>query len=472
MTAQTVTTSTGTIGQIFMPMHFSSVNQFTHPAFDPHSCHPRDKADAVKITRSTSSRSPVCRITIVDPLWKIITVALVLRKIAVFWGLISATLIAEPLVILVSIDGCRWDYPELHDAPTLQQLSMEGFRVERLVPSYPTKTFPNHYTLVTGLHPESHGIIQNQFWDDDFKAWFGIGAHPAAREGRWWGGEPIWITAQNQGLRTACVFWPGTEADIRGQRPHKWLAYDGDMPEPERVQQVLTWTALPPTERPHFITLYFEAVDSAGHDFGPAAIQTNQALHLVDDALRQLREGLIKQGLWESTHLIVTSDHGMTEIDESRLIILEDLIDLDEVRVVFNGASGGLDSLDEYRAPEIVQALDQHPHLHAFARANVPARFHFSSNPRIPDIVLIPDLGWKIKSRSVPETESVSGGDHGYDNSEPDMASIFIARGPQFKARSSLKLSRNTDVYNLLCHLLKITPAPNEGSQILIPVAD
>ncbi|MCC5025565.1 MAG: alkaline phosphatase family protein [Candidatus Synoicihabitans palmerolidicus] len=153
---------------------------------------------------------------------------------------------ANLLVILVSIDGCRWDNPELHDTPFLQELSHAGTRVERLIPSYPSKTFPNHYTLVTGLRPASHGIIQNRFYDSTFEAWFGIRSHPAAREGRWWGGESIWLTAQRQGLRTACFFWPGSEADILGQHPDKWLRYDDSISEIDRVRQVLQWTAYPP----------------------------------------------------------------------------------------------------------------------------------------------------------------------------------------------------------------------------------
>lgn len=392
-----------------------------------------------------------------------------LRRFITVWALLAATLVADPLVILVSIDGCRWDYPELHEAPTLQRIATEGFRVERLIPSYPTKTFPNHYTLVTGLHPESHGIIQNKFWDDNFEAWFGIGNHPAAREGRWWGGEPIWLTAQRQGLRTACMFWPGTEADIKGQYPDKWRRYDGSISELDRVRQVLQWTELPAAERPHFITLYFEAVDSAGHSFGPTAKQTGSALQVVDQALDQLRQRLIKQGLWESTHLIITSDHGMTDIDTSRAIVLEDLINLDDVRIIFDGASGGLNAINPSQTAELVQALNQHPHLKAFTRSDVPARLHFSANDRIPDIVLIPDLGWKTRKRPVSPGSSNWGGDHGFDNIEPDMASIFIGRGPQFDAGKQLKSAPNTSVYNLLCHLLQITPAPNEGSQILIP---
>lgn len=396
------------------------------------------------------------------------TFAFVLQRLLGLFGLITVTLVAEPLVVLVSIDGCRWDYPELHDAPTLQSIAAEGFRVERLVPSFPTKTFPNHYTLVTGLRPETHGIIQNKFWDDEFEAWFGIGAHPAAREGRWWGGEPIWITAQQQGLRTAAFFWPGTEADIQGRRPDKWMKYDKKVPDGDRVNQVLAWSNLPDTERPHLVFLYFERVDTAGHHYGPESPQTKTALHHVDQALAQLRQGLIDQGRWDSTHLLITSDHGMTTISPDQTIPLGELIDLDKVQVVFNGANGGLNAVDAAAIPDLVEALNRHPQLRAYARADVPARLHYSNNDRIPDIILIPHLGWKTSLHPAPAESDDRGGDHGFDNIEADMASIMIAHGPRFRAGTKISETSNVDVYNLLCELLGITPAPNEGGQTLV----
>ncbi len=371
----------------------------------------------------------------------------------------------QPLVILVAIDGCRWDYPEKHDAPFLRELSADGVRMERLTPSYPSKTFPNHYTLVTGLRPESHGIIQNRFYDPAFEAWFGIGAHPAAREGRWWGGEPVWLTAQRQGLRAACMFWPGSEADIQGLHPDHWLRYDDRISEMDRVQRVLTWTAQPAAERPHLITLYFEAVDSAGHRFGPAAPETGRALHRIDAALRTLRDGLAAQGLWQHTHLIVTADHGMTWCDPAHTVVLEDLVDPTSIETVFFGASAGL-NLKSGDLAATVARLNAHPHLHAFAREDVPARLHFSHNTRIPDIVVVPDLGWHLSNRAWVERQrdrEPDYGDHGYDPAEPDMGAVFLAHGPGFAPGTTWPVTDNIHVYNLLCALLGVTPAANEG---------
>ncbi|GAB5560572.1 MAG: ectonucleotide pyrophosphatase/phosphodiesterase [Synoicihabitans sp.] len=374
----------------------------------------------------------------------------------------------QPLVILVSIDGCRWDYPEKHDAPFLQRMADEGSRMERLIPSFPTKTFPNHYTLVTGLRPASHGIIQNKFYDPEFDAWFGIGAHPAAREGRWWGGEPIWLTAKRQGLRSACMFWPGAEADILGQHPDEWLRYNGAMTEEARVAQVLEWTGRPAENRPHMITLYFEAVDSQGHRHGPDAVETKLALHKIDDVLEDLEEGLRAQGLWGQTHLIITSDHGMAPKVPEQVVALAEHVDPEMLEIIYLGAAGGVNPKSG-SAAEIVDALAEVPHLRAYAKADVPSRLHYSHNARIPEVVLIPDAGWRVLlHRPKAGMGSRDRGDHGYDNREPDMGALFVVRGPNIPAGMSLPPTENVHVYNLLCALLGIEPAPNEGDQRLV----
>ncbi len=388
--------------------------------------------------------------------------------LAVHGALATAAVVAAPTVILVSIDGARWDYPELHDAPFLRELATTGVRAAHLRPSYPSKTFPNHYTLVTGLRPESHGIVQNRFFDADFNAWFGIGPHPAKREGRWWGGEPIWLTAQRQGLRTASLFWPGASADIHGQHPTTWLPFSGKMTPTERVAQVLEWIDLPPEERPQFIALYFDRVDSAGHRHGPTAPETRAALRDIDAALRSLREALLERDVWADTTLVVTADHGMTDVAPDNLIVLDELIDLDAVDVVFSGAAGGLKVKPPADTTALVGQLFVHPHLHAYARADVPERLHYSSNPRIPDIVLVPDLGWHITTRArLTAGHRPSPGDHGYDPIEPDMGALFLATGPGLEPGLLLPPVDNVHVYPFLCDVLGIEPAPNDGDHRL-----
>ncbi len=149
----------------------------------------------------------------------------------------------KPTVILISLDGFRYDYLDKYSPPTLNQLAKDGVRAKWMIPSFPTKTFPNHYTVATGLYPEHHGIIENNIWD--FGVTFGLGKREEVQNSRWWLGEPIWVTAEKQGLRAGAFFFPGTEAEIAGKRPTFWKQYDGKIPNNDRVDQILTWLDLP-----------------------------------------------------------------------------------------------------------------------------------------------------------------------------------------------------------------------------------
>lgn len=373
---------------------------------------------------------------------------------------------AKPLTILVSIDGCRWDYPELHYATFLQELAAAGTRVERLVPSYPTKTFPNHYTLVTGLRPAEHGIIQNKFYDPNFQAWFGIGSHPAAREGRWWGGEPIWNTLARQGKNATCMFWPGAEAAINGRHPDEWMPYQHDLPAADRIDQVVTWATSP--SPPDLITLYFSVVDDAGHDFGPTAPETRAALQEVDAALRDLSERLRAADRWADTTMIVVADHGMTPVTAERIVLLEDLVAPGVAIADFSGACTALRLADPSQARALVDQINATGHpIRAYLRDEVPERLHFRDNARIPDIVIIPELGWRVFPRREAEKRInegwADGGDHGFDPIAPDMSAIFIIAGRDIPAGRTLPPTDNVHVYHLLCALTGVKPAPNSG---------
>ncbi|MEM7788109.1 MAG: ectonucleotide pyrophosphatase/phosphodiesterase [Bacteroidota bacterium] len=233
----------------------------------------------------------------------------------------------QPVVVLISIDGFRYDYLDRDDAdtPTLDRLAREGVRAD-LVPVYPTKTFPNHYSLVTGLHPEAHGIVNNTMRDperliDGKPARFSLANREAVRDGAWWGGEPIWATAQRQGQATAVLFWPGSEAPIGGVLPTHGLPYNGDMPYADRVDWVLEH--LGGEDRPTFATLYFEGVDTAGHRHGPDAPETADAIEAVDVALGRLVDGLAEQGRLATTDLVVVSDHGMAAVAPERRVYID-----------------------------------------------------------------------------------------------------------------------------------------------------
>lgn len=370
----------------------------------------------------------------------------------------------KPL-ILISLDGFRWDYLDRYDAPTLERLVQEGVRAERLVPSFPSKTFPNHYTLVTGLRPDHHGIIANNMYDPDLDERFSLGRREAIEDARWWGGTPLWVSAEQQGLTSATYFWPGSEAAIGGVRPTYWKRFDDDVPGEDRVDEVLAWLDLPDDERPSFITLYYSDVDHAGHDAGPDAPETAEAVARVDAYLARLVEGLEARGLYDDVNLIVASDHGMAATSTERMIFLDDYIDMDDVDVI-DWSPVAMLQPQAGRADSVVAALrGAHPALDVYRRDELPERLHFGTHRRVPLVVGIADEGWSITTHDYFERSSdrYTGGTHGYDPALPSMGALFVAHGPAFRSGVVVPPLDNVDVYPLMADLLGLRPAPHDG---------
>ncbi len=229
----------------------------------------------------------------------------------------------KPTVILISVDGFRYDYFEKYKPENLNNLARKGVRARWMIPAYPSLTFPNHYTVATGLYPENHGIVGNTIYDPEFDAIFALSKREEVQNGRWWGGEPIWVTAEKQGQRAAAFFFPGTEAEIAGKRPTFWKEFDDKFPNPERVDQILKWLDLPAAERPTFYTLYFSDVDHAGHDFSPDSPEVGKAINNVDDALGRLIDGLKARRIFgKNVNLIIVSDHGMAVMNPTKAVII------------------------------------------------------------------------------------------------------------------------------------------------------
>jgi predicted AlkP superfamily pyrophosphatase or phosphodiesterase len=331
-----------------------------------------------------------------------------------------------------------------------------------MTPSFPTKTFPNHYTLVTGLVPDHHGIVANNMWDDALGR-FSMSIREAVRDARWWGGEPIWVTAEKQGRRAAALFWPGAEAMIGGVYASHWLPFDDNFPREARVDSVLTWLDVAPTQRPAFASLYYSDVDHAGHSYNPDSPQVDSALTVVDRMLERLVAGLHARGLVGSVSIIVVSDHGMSATSADRLIALDDYIALDDVTVVDWSPVGAV-TPKAGKADAVYRALrDAHPHLHVYRKDDVPARYRFGTHPRVTDLVLIADDGWTITSRERFATFR-PGGTHGYDQALPSMRALFVASGPAFRQGAVVAPFSNIHVYELMTHILRLRPAPNDGS--------
>ncbi|MGY0558431.1 alkaline phosphatase family protein [Lysobacter sp. A421] len=374
--------------------------------------------------------------------------------------------IAPPAtVVLVSIDGFRADYLELGITPNLTRLAGEGVQAEWMTPSYPSLTFPNHYSIVTGLRPDHHGIVHNTMHDAALGD-FSLGNREAVSDGRWWeDGEPVWVAAENAGLPAATLFWPGSEAAITGVQATQWLPFDGDLAMDVRVDTVLGWLAKPASSRPRFVTLYFEAVDSAGHGHGPDSPEVRAAISDVDAAIGRLLDGLAARGLASQVNLVVVSDHGMAAVAPDHHVVIEDMVDPDDAKMVSAGQSVGFAPLPGRTAMAEARLLKEHDHYQCWRKAELPARWHYGTHPRIPAIVCQMDEGWDARRRewiaNRPQTDTR--GSHGFDPALPSMRAIFIAHGPAFREHAKVPAFDNVDVYPLLMKLVGLEPAANDG---------
>lgn len=379
----------------------------------------------------------------------------------------------RPTVILISLDGFRSDYLDKYQPPHILELAEKGVRAPWMTPSFPSLTFPNHYTLATGLYPAHHGIVGNTMYDPVFKTTFSLSKREEVQNGRWWEGEPIWVTAEKQGQRTACFFFPGTEAEIQGVRPTFWKTYDGNIGFEDRVDQILAWLDLPLAERPTFYTLYFDEPDHAGHEFGPDAPETAQAVARVDAMIGRLTAGLKSRDIFKTINLILVSDHGMTAVNPENIEFLDDAFDLTLAEQISWGSSVVTIFPKPGEEDRIRASIGAHPLQHArvYPQSDLPEHFHFNGHRRIPPFVCVAEPGWRVTSRKFHEDQQARNpappnpviGVHGYDNETPDMRAIFIAHGAAFRKRHQTPAFSNVEVYNLMACILGLTPASNDG---------
>ena len=374
----------------------------------------------------------------------------------------------DPILILVSLDGFRWDYLDLVETPNLNRLAAEGVRAEGLIPVFPSKTFPSHYSIVTGLYPGHHGIISNNMIDPELDEEFHLHNRGAVGDGRWWGGEPIWVTAEKQGLISACLFWPGSEAEIQGIRPTHWEPYDGDKPFEARVEQVLGWLDLPEEERPRLITLYFQNPNDISLDHGPESPETFASIREVDARIGDLIAGIEERSVTDRVNLIIVSDHGMAEVSAERIVFLDDYVELEEGELFEDGAIVQVYP-NEVREDLIYESLrGASPHLAVYRRSEIPERYHLRDSPRTPPILGVPDVGWQATVRRTDRQQDLVTralrGDHGQDPADPRMHGLFIARGPAFREGTAVDRIENVEIYPVMMAILGLEPAPNDGN--------
>jgi len=363
----------------------------------------------------------------------------------------------KPYVILISIDGFRYDYAEKYGAKNLLTLAKEGVSAEAMIPSYPSLTFPNHYTIVTGLYPSHHGLASNYFYSARRQQFYAMKNPATFTDGSWYGGTPLWVLAEQQQMLSAAFYWVGTEADIRGIYPTYYFSYNESIPIERRIQIVVDWLKLPEEKRPHLITFYISDVDHAGHDFGPDAPETAKAVREVDATLRNLYDAVSGTGL--PVNFIVVGDHGMTRIDTKNTLTITAGVDTSKFYI-----PRGVELVELYAKnkndiqPTYEKLKKKEKNFTVYLKTNMPDHLNYGEKDDvhgvIGDIMLIP--AWpKVFNFS---NRSPNPGAHGFDPAlVKDMYTIFYAWGPAFKMNLQVPAFKNVNVYPVVTKILGLS---------------
>lgn len=359
--------------------------------------------------------------------------------------------------VVISLDGCRWDYPLWYDTPFLDYMAAHGVAAG-LIPSYPSKTFPNHYALATGLYPDHHGIVANAFYNPVDRDWFSLSDHAKEMDPKFWGGEPIWNTAQRQGRHVAVFYWPGSDVKIGGQRPDIFRYYNEQphLTPQERIDLIINQLKLKEEKRPDLILCYMEQPDANGHDYGPQAKETRMAMQTMDQLLGGLYKAIARLPYASEVNLIVLSDHGMAECPRENIVPIKSRLKKEWIVQVVGNVPCHIYTREGCQ-DSVYQALQGIDHARVWKKQDIPPRLHYGTNPRIGDVVVDPQIGWLVQEKMKQD-----GGTHGFDPDYLEMHALFRAIGPDF-AHTTLPHFRNVDIYPLLCHVLGISPAENDG---------
>ncbi len=383
-----------------------------------------------------------------------------------FFSLVTIYSQPKPYVILVSFDGFRWDYLNRGITPNLNKIKSDGVSAISLRSVFPSKTFPNHLSIITGMYAENHGIISNSFPNFEKNYWYRMSDTSAVRDSKWYLGEAFWETAERQGIKTASYFWPGSELSLEHRHPTYREFYKHERPYEQRVQGVINWLQLPYNERPHFITLYFDDTDTYGQKFGPNSPELNESIKRLDHIAGMLIQGLNDIGMKDSVNLIFVADHGMTEITEEKTINIENMIKEHNCRFMGDGPFMQIEPSAD-RLQEVYETLKRNEyHYNVYLKKDVPDYYHYSKSPLTFSILLVADIGWSLVSNRRSDWVSKSKGNHGYDNNHLDMHGIFFANGPAFKDGYKTGTLWNIDIYPMLCKIFNIYPRSNIDGEL------
>ena len=366
----------------------------------------------------------------------------------------------QPYLVMLSLDGFKWDYTEYSNTPVLDSLKKVGVIAKSLKPSFPTKTFPNHYTIATGLYPDHHGIVNNSFYAPDLDKYYQIRDRDAVENGDFYGGEPIWVTAEKQSLKSATLFWVGSEAEINGYRPSIWMRYNHDLPYKTRVDTVIKWLSGSESTRPHLVMWYVDEPDHTGHGDGPNGLETIAVIESLDSLLGYYFTEMRKLPIFNQINFIITSDHGMGETSNDQVILIDQVFDTADIEYMGGWNPNYNIKVKPGKLEKVYQQLKSTPHLFTWKRDSIPDRLIYGNNPRTLDLTIVAYPGWALATTDRP---NVGGGVHGYDNDFKDMHTIFYGAGPAFKNGFVHPTFENVNIYLLIANILKLTPVETDG---------
>lgn len=372
-----------------------------------------------------------------------------------------------PYVVLVSFDGFRHDYVERYDLPNFKAFIDAGSRAEALIPSFPSKTFPNHYTIVTGLYPGHHGLVDNQFYDNKRKETYSLSNRKRVTDPYYYGGTPLWTLVHQNGMKSASYFWVGSEIPDEGYHPDYYYSYDESVSFEKRIDKVIEWLRLPEQDRPHFITLYFSSPDHEGHDFGPLSVQTNKALHRMDSLLGKLMKGIKSTAL--PVNVILVSDHGMKELEmkSDTFIFLDELLDLKskKLKLVNGGTQTHIYTANPHQTDSLYAILkSKESNFKVIRKSDFKREWNYD-HYRVGDLLILANPGYYIhesdrKKYMARQKEGTKFGVHGYDPDEvEEMCGIFYAQGPNINSDIVVPPFRNIHIYPLIAEILNL-PLP------------
>lgn len=391
-----------------------------------------------------------------------------LRRLLIFVLLFVFALEAneKPYVLIISFDGFRADYLNWYDTPNFDRFAEHGVRTDGLKPVFVSKTFPNHYSIATGMYIENHGLIANHFYDKKLDEYFTLSDRSKVEDSRFYGGEPIWVTAEKQGVKTASYFWAGTEAPVGSVQSSIWKKYDHDFPFNARIDSVVKWFSFPEEKRPHLIMLYFHEPDDTGHRYGPKSVETEAMVDSMDSIMGNIMNAMESLEIFPNLNIIAVADHGMAAISPERTIDLFDYVNLTEIKQEGSGPFAMLYGENNQKLNTIVKKLKRVPHLSVYKKEEIPDRYHYKNHYRIKDVLLVADEGWfildkKYHGADIFKLKFLRGGTHGYDNELRSMHAIFLADGPAFKDGYSKPTFENIHIYPLIAEILGLTPNEN-----------